>query len=176
MHSAVGKILLATLLLIALADVSSFTILPYPQAGVDAANICISRLMCRQGRSDSHRRSLLSRTKVRATTASLDATADSSVAAAQNIAVPTGLSDVSRWHRNRRKAILAAHPEVAQLEKPDWKGVMLLLTCNAVLYACAAAASSMHWLAVVARNPPKSYPLSPCYKTVYLNVQHFCRP
>ena len=167
MHSAVGKILLATLLLIALADVSSFTILPYPQAGVDAANICISRLMCRQGRSDSHRRSLLSRTKVRATTASLDATADSSVAA-QNIAVPTGLSDVSRWHRNRRKAILAAHPEVAQLEKPDWKGVLLLLTCNAVLYACAAAASSMHWLAVVARNPPKSYPsLSLLYNVLY---------
>jgi hypothetical protein len=166
MHTAVGKILLATLLLNALADVSSFTILPYPQAGVDAANICISRLMCRQGRSDSPRRSLLSHTKVRAT-ASFEATADSSFAA-QNIAVPTGLSDVSRWHRNRRKAILAAHPEVAQLEKPDWKGVLLLLTCNAVLYACAAAASSMHWLAVVARNPPKFYPpLSLLYNVLY---------
>ena len=173
MHSDDRQILLATLLLIARPDVSSFTIRPFPHAGVDAASICISRLMCRQGRSDSHRRSLLSRTKVRAT-ASCEATADSSFAA-QNIAVPTGLSDVSRWHRNRRKAILAAHPEVAQLEKPDWKGVLLLLTCNAVLYACAAAASSMHWLAVVARHPPKSYPLSPCYKTVYLNVQHFCR-
>jgi len=46
--------------------------------------------------------------------------------------------------------IIAAHPEVATLEKRDWKGVLLLLLCNVVLYACAAIAPSLHWLGVVA--------------------------
>lgn len=72
------------------------------------------------------------------------------VSASPAASAPTGLSDVSAWHRTRRRAILEAHPEVAKLETPDWKGVLLLLTCNAVLYACAAAAGSLPWLGVVA--------------------------
>jgi fatty acid desaturase len=63
---------------------------------------------------------------------------------------PQGISDVSRWHRERRRAILAAHPEVAQMERSDWRGLLLLLACNAVLYACMAVAPSLHWLGVVA--------------------------
>jgi fatty acid desaturase len=57
---------------------------------------------------------------------------------------------VAAWHRKRRRAILDAHPEIAALEKPDWKGVLLLLTCNAVLYACAALAPSLSWIGVLA--------------------------
>ena len=70
-------------------------------------------------------------------------------AAAVRTTSTQGRSDVSAWHRQRRKMIIAAHPEVAQLEKSDWKGVLLLITCNVVLYACAAIAPSLHWLGVV---------------------------
>ena len=63
---------------------------------------------------------------------------------------PIGLSNVAAWHRRRRRAILDAHPEIAQLERPDWKGLLLLLSCNAVLYGCVFVASSLSWLGVVA--------------------------
>ena len=63
---------------------------------------------------------------------------------------PIGLSNVAAWHRRRRRAILDAHPEIAQLERPDWKGLLLLLSCNAVLYGCIFVASSLSWLGVVA--------------------------
>jgi len=82
--------------------------------------------------------------------ASMSTAGEAAGASIRRKMAPSGLSDVSSWHRARRRAIIAAYPEVAALERPDWKGAVLLIVCNIVLFSCCAAAPALPWLAVIA--------------------------
>jgi len=64
-----------------------------------------------------------------------------------------GPATVAEWHTARRRAILAAHPEVAALRGPDKRTVPYLVLCNALQLGTAVAvgrARALPWPAAAA--------------------------